>query len=89
MIWTGHTGSKGEIRKAYKISVEEFQGKEPVGRFWRIWVVNSKMGLGEVGCKDMNCIGLVYYTAHWRAVANTAVDVAITQVIIWHQFSPS
>jgi hypothetical protein len=39
----------GEKRNAYRILVGNSEGKSPLGRSRRRWVVNIKMDLGEMG----------------------------------------
>jgi hypothetical protein len=40
----------GERRGVYRVMVGKPEGKRPVGRPWRRWVYNIKMGLQKVGC---------------------------------------
>jgi hypothetical protein len=49
----------GAKRNAYRILVGKAEGKRPLGRQRRRWVVNIKMDLIEVGCGgiDRDCYG--------------------------------
>jgi hypothetical protein len=47
MGWVGHVARMGETRNAYRILVGMPEGKRPLGRQRRRWVVNIKMVLRE------------------------------------------
>jgi hypothetical protein len=49
----------GENRDAYKILVGKPEGKSPLGRPRRRWVVNIKMDLKEIGCDGMDWTDMV------------------------------
>ena len=40
----------GGKRGVYRVVVEKYEGKRPVGRFRRRWEDNIKMDLQDVGC---------------------------------------
>jgi len=42
MRWAGHVARMGEMRNAYKILVGKPEGKRPLGRPKRKWVVNIR-----------------------------------------------
>ena len=46
----GHVGRMGERRGVYRVLVGKPEGKRPLERPRRRWVVNIKMDLREVGC---------------------------------------
>jgi hypothetical protein len=48
----------GEKRNAYRLLVGKPEGKRPLGRSRHRWVDNIRMDLGEVGCSDVDWIGL-------------------------------
>jgi hypothetical protein len=48
----------GEKRNAYRILVGKPEGKRPLGRPRRRWVVNIKMDLREIGWNCMDSIDL-------------------------------
>jgi hypothetical protein len=45
MRWAGHVARLGEKRTAYRILVENPEGKRPQGRSRRKWVNNVKLDL--------------------------------------------
>jgi hypothetical protein len=48
----------GEKRNTYRLLVGKPEGKRRLGRPIRRWVDNIMMDLGEVGCGDVDWIGL-------------------------------
>jgi hypothetical protein len=48
MRWAGNIARMGEKRNAYGLLVGKLEGKRPLGRPRRKWVVNIKMDLGEI-----------------------------------------
>jgi hypothetical protein len=46
------------------------EGKRPLRRPRRRWVNNIRMDLGEVGCGDVDWIGLAKDRNRWRASVN-------------------
>jgi hypothetical protein len=48
----------GEERGAYRVLVGKPEGKRPLGRPRRGWVDDVGMDLQEVGCGDVDWIGL-------------------------------
>jgi hypothetical protein len=48
MRWAGHVARMGEKRTAYRLLVGKPEGRRPLGRPRRRWVVNIRMDLGEV-----------------------------------------
>jgi hypothetical protein len=47
MRWTGNVARMGEKMNAYRILVENLEGKRPLGRPRHRWVDNIKMDLRE------------------------------------------
>jgi hypothetical protein len=47
--WAGHVVRMGERRGAYRVLVEKYEERRPVGRTRRRWVNNIKIDLREVG----------------------------------------
>jgi hypothetical protein len=58
MRWVGHVVRMGEKWNAYRLLVRKPEGKRPLGRPRRRWVDNIRMDLVEVGCGDVDWIGL-------------------------------
>jgi len=52
-MWAGHVTRMGESRGVYRVLLGKPEGKIPLGRPRRRWVVNIKMDLQEVGCEGM------------------------------------
>jgi hypothetical protein len=49
MGWAGHVARMGEKRNAYKVLVGKPEGKRPLGRPRRMWIVNITVDLREIG----------------------------------------
>jgi hypothetical protein len=75
MRWAGHVARVGEKRNAYRLLVGKPEGKRPLGRPRRTWVVNSGMDLGEVGWVDVDWIGLAQDRNRWRALVNSVLNL--------------
>jgi len=58
MRWAGHVARMGEERGVYRVLVGKPEGKRPLGRPRRSWVDNVRTDLQEVGCGDIEWIGL-------------------------------
>jgi hypothetical protein len=58
MRWAGHVARKGEGRGVYRVLVERFEGKRPVGRPRHRWENDIMMGLREIGIDGANWIQL-------------------------------
>jgi hypothetical protein len=54
----GSSSTNGEKRNTYRLLVGKPEGKRPLRRPRRRWVGNIRMDLGEVGCGDVDWIGL-------------------------------
>jgi hypothetical protein len=75
--WAGHVARTGEKRNAYRLLVGQPEGKRPLGRQRRRWVVNIRMDLGEVGWGDVDWIGLAHNRNRWRAVVNSVLNLRV------------
>jgi hypothetical protein len=53
------------------------EGKRPLGRPRRRWEDNSRMDLQEVGCGDMDWIGLAQDRDRWRAIVNAVMNLLV------------
>jgi hypothetical protein len=59
MRWAGHVALMGEKKKnAYRLLVGKPDGRRPLGRSRRRWLVNIRMHPVEVGWSDGDWIGL-------------------------------
>jgi hypothetical protein len=67
MRWAWHVARMGEMN-AYRILVENPEGKRPLGRPRRGWVDNIKMDLREIGWDGMDWIDLAQDRGQWRAL---------------------
>jgi hypothetical protein len=50
MRWVGRVTRMGERRGVYRVLVGKLEGQRPLGRPRRMWQVNIKKELQEVGC---------------------------------------
>jgi hypothetical protein len=73
----GHIARMGEKRNAYRLLAGKPEGKRPLGRPRRRWVVNIRMDLGEVGCGDVDWTGLAKDRNRWRAVVNSVLNLRV------------
>jgi hypothetical protein len=67
----------GEKRNAYRLLVGKPEGKRPLGRPRRRWVVNIRMDLGEVGWGDVVWIDLAQDRNRWRALVNSVLNLRV------------
>jgi len=44
-----------------------------------MWKGNVKMYFNEIGCEDLNSIGLVQVKDNWRSFVNMAKNIQVTQ----------
>jgi hypothetical protein len=64
-------------RNAYRLLVGTAEGKWPLGRPKLRWVDNIRMDLGEVGCSNVNWIGLTQNRNRWRALVNSVLNLRV------------
>jgi hypothetical protein len=62
---------------AYRILVGKPEGKRPLGRQRRRWVVNIKMHLTEIGWDGMNWIDVAQDRDQWEALVNTVLNLRV------------
>jgi hypothetical protein len=67
----------GEKRNAYRIMVENPEGKRPLGRPRRRWVDNIKMDLREIGWGGVDWIDLAQDRDQWRALVNVVMNLRV------------
>ena len=53
------------------------EGKRPLGRLRRRWEDNIRMDLQEVGCGDMDWIGLAQDRNRWRGIVNVVMNLRV------------
>jgi hypothetical protein len=68
----------GEKRNAYRLLVENPEGKRPLGRPRRRWVDNIRMDLGEGGWGDVDWIVLAQNRNRWRALVNSVLSLRVS-----------
>jgi hypothetical protein len=73
----GTCSINGEKRNAYRLLVGKPEGKRPVGRPRRRWVVNIRIDLGEVGWGDVDWICLAKDRNRWRALVNSVLSLRV------------
>jgi hypothetical protein len=73
----GPCSTNGEKRNAYRLLVGKQEGKRPLGRPRSRWVDNIRMDLGEVGCGDVDWIGLGKDRNRWRALVNSVLNLRV------------
>jgi hypothetical protein len=77
MRWAGHVARMGKKRNAYRLLVGKPEGKRPLGRPRRRLVDNIRMYLGEVGCGDVDWIGLAQDRNRWTALVNAVINLRV------------
>jgi hypothetical protein len=66
-------------RNAYRILVGNPEGKRPLGRPRRRWVVNIKIVVREIGWDGMDWIDLAQDRDQWRALVNTVMNLRVSK----------
>jgi len=77
MGWVGHVTCMGEERGAYRVLVGKPEGRRPLGRPRRRWMVNIRMELQEVGCGYMDWIGLAQDRHRWRRLVSAVMNLRV------------
>ena len=67
----------GEERGAYRVLVGKPEGKRPLGRPRRIWVDNIRIDLQEVGCGNVDWIGLAQDRDGWRTLVSAVMNLRV------------
>jgi hypothetical protein len=58
MMCTRRIAHVGDVRNMCRVLVRTPEGKRPLGRLRCTWKDNIRMGLGEIGCEDVDWIHL-------------------------------
>ena len=77
MRWAGHVARMGEERGVYRVLVGKPEGRRPLGRPTRRWVDNIRMDLQEVGCGNVDWIGLAQDRDRWRTLVSTVMNLRV------------
>jgi hypothetical protein len=67
----------GEKRNAYRILVENLEGKRPLGRPRRRWADNIKIDLREIGWDGVDWIDLAQDRDQWRALVRAVMNLRV------------
>jgi hypothetical protein len=67
----------GEKRNVYKFVGGKPEGRRPLGRPRRKWLVNITMDLVEVVWGDVDWIGLAQDRESWRALVNSVLNLRV------------
>jgi hypothetical protein len=67
----------GERRNAYRLLVGKPKGKRPLGRPRPRWMDNIRMAIVEVGCGDVDWIGLAQDRDRWRVLVNSVLNLRV------------
>jgi hypothetical protein len=77
MRGAGHLARMGEMRNAYKMVVENSEGKRPLKRPRCRWEDNIRMDITEVGWEGVDWMQLAQERGHLRAVVNTVMNLEV------------
>jgi hypothetical protein len=67
----------GEGRGVYRVLVGRPEGNRPLGRHRRMWEVNIKVDLREIGIDGANWIQLAQGRVQWRNFVNTVMNLRV------------
>ena len=77
MSWAGHVARTAEERGVYSVLVGKLEGRRPLGRPSRRWVDNIRMDLQEVGCGNVDCIGLAQDRDRWWTLVSAVMNLGV------------
>jgi hypothetical protein len=75
--WPGYVARMEKKRNAYRTSVGKPEGKRPLGKTRRRWVVNVDMDLREIGWDGMDWIDVAQDMDQWSAFVNTVMKLLV------------
>jgi hypothetical protein len=78
MGWAKHVARFGDMRSAYKISVEWREEKSPLGRHSLRWEDNIRLDLREIRWEVVDWFHLAQDRDHWRSLMNTVMNLWIS-----------
>jgi hypothetical protein len=64
-------------RNAYRLFVGKPEGKRLLGRLRRRWMNNIRMDLLQLGCVDVNWLGLAQDRNRWRAHEDSVSNLRV------------
>jgi hypothetical protein len=67
----------GEGRGVYRFLLGKPEGKRPLGRPWRRWEDDIKMGVQYVGIGGMDWIELAQDRDRWREIENAVMNLQV------------
>ena len=70
-------GAYGLGKGMYRVLVGKLEGKRPLRRARRKWVDNIRMDLQEVGCGNMDRIGLAQDRYRWRTLVSAVMNIRV------------
>ena len=73
---SGHIVRMGERRGAYRVLMGKSERKRPLGRPRCKWDGNIKTDLQEVGCMDMDWVGLAQDRDRWRGICECGNELS-------------
>ena len=77
MRWAWHVARVGEETGAYRVLVGKPEGKRSLGRHTRRWVDNIRLDLQEVGCGNVDWIGLAQGRDRWRTLVSAVMNFRV------------
>jgi len=77
MRWAGYVARMSEEREVYRILVGKPEGRRPLGRYNRRWVDSIRMDLQEVGCGDMDWMGLAQDRDRWQTLVSAVMNLRV------------
>ena len=77
MRWAGHVAHMGEEKRVFRVLVGKPEGRRPLGRPRRRWMDNIRMDLQEVGCGNVDWIGLARDRDRWRTLVSTVMNLRV------------
>jgi len=69
--------SVGEERRVNRVLVGKLEGRRSLGRPRRRWVDNIKMDLQELGCGNMDCVGLAQERDRSRTLVSAVMNLRV------------